>query len=71
MTKKSKNLSIEASQPLTTAAVWKNVLEMKEHRLIESATESRHALAYNVAEDKVWQRRRAGARCRPAAQRRM
>lgn len=61
----------EAPQPLTTAAVWENVLEMKEHPLMESATESQHALAYNVAEDKVWQRRQTAACCRPAAKRRM
>lgn len=54
-----------------TVAVWKNVLEMKEHPLMESATESQRALVYNVAEDKVWQKRRTGACCRPAAERRM
>lgn len=59
--------------PLKTVAgaAWRKVQEMKEHPLMESATESQHALVYNVAGDKVWQRRRTLACCRTTVQTRM
>lgn len=71
VTASQEKLAPEAPQPLTMEAVWENVLEVKEHQPTESAMESQHALAHNVAEEKVWQRRRTGACCRPAAKRRM